>query len=105
PNETVTLPTLSGGTTGNYNGVVIADSPAAFAAGQLTALDAYESTFGVRQGDGYTYPFLWLTDISGGAMDGVTAQLTAAGLVGLPQLKGPVPFDTGAYGYPSSMNA
>ncbi len=27
PNETVTLPTLSSGNTGNYNGVVIADSP------------------------------------------------------------------------------
>ena len=54
--ETVTLPALSSGTTGNFNGVVIADSPADFAAGQLTALDTYESTFGVRQVDGYMYP-------------------------------------------------
>ena len=54
--ETVTLPALSSGTTGNFNGVVIADDPPDFAAGQLTALDTYESTFGVRQIDGYTFP-------------------------------------------------
>ena len=54
--ETVTLPALSSGTTGNFNGVVIAGSPADFAAGQLTALDTYESDFGVRQIDGYMFP-------------------------------------------------
>ena len=32
--RTVTLPALSSGTTGYYNGVVVADSPAAFAAGR-----------------------------------------------------------------------
>ena len=56
PSQTVTLPTLSSGTTGNYNGVVIADSPADFAPGALSALDTYESTFGVRQVDGYMFP-------------------------------------------------
>src|SRR5690348_7148274 len=35
PNETVDLPALSSGGTGNYNGVVIADSPADYAAGAL----------------------------------------------------------------------
>ena len=54
--EQVTLPALSSGSTGNYNGVVIADSPTDYAAGQLTALDTYESTFGVRQVDGYMFP-------------------------------------------------
>ena len=37
--ETVTLPALTTGSTGNFNGVVIADSPFGFATGQLTALD------------------------------------------------------------------
>ena len=64
----MTLPALSSGTTGNYNGVVIADSPADFAAGQLTALDSYESSFGVRQVDGYMFPSpaLGITDATGG---------------------------------------
>ena len=62
----MTLPTLSSGNTGNFNGVVIADSPADFAAGQLTALDTYESTFGVRQVDGYTAPTLGETVVSAG---------------------------------------
>ena len=41
PSETVTLPALSSGTTGNYNGVVIADSPTDYASGALSTLDAY----------------------------------------------------------------
>jgi hypothetical protein len=105
--ETVTLPTLSAGTTGDFNGVVFADSPSAFAAGQLTALDAYESDFGIRQIDGYAYPnpAAGQTDVSGGALDGTTGTLNAAGLAALPELKGPVPFDTGTYGYPATADA
>ena len=38
--ETMTLPALSSGTTANFDAVVFADSPFAFASGQLTALDA-----------------------------------------------------------------
>ena len=103
--ETVTLPALSSGTTGNFNGVVIADSPAGFAAGQLTALDTYESTFRVNQVDGYTAPYLGETDASSGPLDGTTGTLTAAGLAALPELAGPVPFDTGTYGYGATVNA
>jgi hypothetical protein len=105
--ETVTLPALSSGTTGNYNGVVIADSPASFAAGQLSALDTYESAFGVRQVDGYTYPgaALGVTEATGGALDGTTGTLTTAGLAAFPELKGPIPFDTGTYGYTATVNA
>ena len=75
PNETVTLPALSSGGTGNFNGVVIADSPSDYAAGQLAALDTYESSFGVRQVDGYMFPSpaLGVTDATGGALDGTTA--------------------------------
>jgi hypothetical protein len=107
PDETVTLPTLSSGTTGYYNGVVIADDPADFASGQLSALDTYESTFGVRQVDGYVYPtsVLGLTEVSGGALDGTTGTLTSAGLAAFPNLAGTVTFDTGTYGYGATVNS
>ena len=103
----MTLPALSSGTTGNFNGVVIADDPADFAAGQLTALYSYESTFDVRQVDGYAFPTptTGQTFVSAGALDGTTGTLTAAGLAAFPELKGPVPFDTGSYGYWSTVNA
>ena len=106
PSQTVALPTLSSGTTGYYNGVVIADSPTVFASGALSALDAYESAFGVRQVDGYMYPdpALGVTEASGGALDGTTGTLTSAGLAAFPELKGPVPFDAGSYGYAATVN-
>ena len=107
PNQAVTLPTLSSGTTGNYNGIVIADSPTEFASGALSALDTYESTFGVRQVDGYMYPdpALGVTEVTGGALDGTTGTLTTAGLAAFPELKGPIPFDTGSYGYTGTVTA
>src|SRR5664280_457814 len=43
---TVSLPALTTGSVGNFNGVVLADSPSAFAVGQLSALDTYESSYG-----------------------------------------------------------
>jgi hypothetical protein len=105
--ETVTLPALSTGTAGNFNGVVIADSPFGFAAGQLTGLDAYESTYQVRQIDGYSFPspLLGQTDVSGGELTITTATVTAAGLAGMPQLKGTIPIDSGSYGYPATADA
>ncbi len=105
--ETITLPTLSSGSTGNYNGVVIADSPTDYAAGQLTPLFAYESAFGVRQVDGYMYPSasLGATPMGAGALDGTTGTLTAAGLAAFPELKGTIPFDTGTYGYTATAVA
>jgi Putative Ig domain len=107
PDETVTLPTLSSGSTGYYNGVVIADDPADFASGQLSALDSYEATFGVRQLDGYTYPtsVLGLTDATAGALDGTTGTLTTAGGDAFGELSGTVTFDTGTYGYSATVNS
>jgi hypothetical protein len=104
---TVTLPALSSGTTGFFNGVVIADSPLDFAAGQLSALDSYESSFGVDQVDGYMFPdpALGATEATGGALDGTTATLTPAGLSTFPALAGPVPFATGTYGYGATVSA
>jgi hypothetical protein len=106
PSETVSLPALSSGTTGNYNAVVIADSPNDYAAGQLSTLFSYESTFGVRQIDGYMFPSpaLGITEVTGGALDGTTATLTAAGQAAFPALKGPIPFDTGTFGYGVTVN-
>ena len=103
--ETVTLPTLSSGTTGDYNGVVISDSPADFAAGALSSVFSYEASFGVNQVDGYTAPFYGETLVAGGALDGTTGRLTPAGLAGLPALAGPVPFDTGTVGYAATATA
>ena len=76
-------------------------------AGQLTALYTYESTFQVRQVDGYAYPYptLGQTYVGSGVLDGTTGTLTAAGLAAFPELKGPIPFDTGTYGYWSTVTS
>ena len=103
--EAVTLPALSSGSTGDYNGVIFADSPAAFSSTALTALDSYEGTFHIRQIDGYSYPFSGETDATAGALDGTTGTLSAAALAQLPELKGAIPFDTGTYGYPATVNS
>jgi hypothetical protein len=103
--ETVALPALTTGTVGNFNGVVVADSPAAFAAGQLTSLFTYESTYGVRQIDGYTAPYTGVGENNSSTtavLDGTNGTLTAAGLAGLPGLAGTVPFSTGTLGYPAT---
>ena len=99
PAQTLALPALSSGTTGYYNGVVIAVTPNNFASGQLSALGTYESSFGVNQVDGYMFPdpALGATDVTAGALTSGT--LTTAGLSVFPALAGPVPFDTGNYGY------
>ncbi len=103
--EIVGLPPLSSGTTGNYNGVVIADSPANFAATALAPLFAYEAQFGVNQVDGYTAPFYGETIVNGGVLDGSIGTLSAAGMAALPSLAGPILFDTGTYGYSATVNA
>ena len=107
--ETVSLPPLSSGSTGNFNGVVIADAPAGFAGGQLDALFTYESQFGVRQIDGSAYPSpaLGQTAVAGAGqtLDNTTASLTPAGLAGLPGLKGTIPFAAGTFGTPATADA
>ena len=107
PAQTLTLPALSSGSTGYYNGVVIADDPADFASGQLSALDAYESAFGVRQVDGYTFPtsVLGLTEATGGALDGYDGDADLSRPGRLPRAGGPVPFDTGTYGFGATVNS
>ena len=110
--ESVTLPTLtSSSTLGLYNAVVFADNPAYFPAAQLAPLFSYEQTFGVRQVDGYLDPTVsvGLTAVTtgdpsiGAGLAGMTATLSAQGLLEFPSLAGPVPMSTGSYGYPAAV--
>jgi hypothetical protein len=106
--ETVTLPALTTGSVGNFDAVVIADSPAGFAAGQLTSLFSYEATDQVRQIDGYTAPYTGIGEADSSTtavLDGTNGTLTAAGLAGLAGLAGTVPFSTGTNGYPATVEA
>jgi len=107
---TVSLPALtSSATHGLFNGVVLAGKPADFAAGQLTALSSYESSFGIRQIDGDFVPngtagLNSVTDAESGAtISGTTATLTAAGLTTFASLNGPVPVDTGSFASPGTV--
>src|SRR4051812_10781220 len=82
--------------------------PSALADSEWTALAKFEQTFGIRQISDATQPtpahgLNFAT--SSGPQDGITGQLTAAGLQVFPYLKGPVPIDnasatdTEAFGY------
>ena len=53
----------------------------------------------------YPDPNLGATEASGGALDGTTGTLTAAGLAAFPALAGPIPFATGTYGYGATVDA
>ena len=46
--SSLTLPTLSVGNVGHYNGVVIADSPTGYAAGVLDPVFAYEKALEIK---------------------------------------------------------
>jgi hypothetical protein len=108
--ETVTLPALtSSATTGNYNGVVLADASAGFAAGQLTTLFTYESNFGIRQVDGNAYPDTTRGETAVASpvttLDNTSGTITAAGLAAMPALQGILPFDIGTYGVEATAGA
>jgi hypothetical protein len=108
----VALPALTTGTTGNYNGVVIADNPAEFATGQLSNLYAYEAQYNVRQLDGSVSGFPSVppnlgvaNDTAGLPVTATSEALTAAGTTALPGLAGSIPFDTGSYAYPATVSS
>ncbi|MBV8462680.1 MAG: hypothetical protein JO368_05260, partial [Acidimicrobiales bacterium] len=108
--ETVSLPNLTDPNDSNhglYNGVVLTASEYYFAWPQLLPVFQYEGAFDVRQVDGYIYPGseVGLTEATGGNISNTTATLTAAGLSTFPALKGPVPMDTGTYGYGSTVDS
>ncbi len=52
----------------------------------------------------YPSPSLGVTETTGGPLDGTTGTLTSAGLAAFGELKGPVPFDIGTYGYGAAVN-
>jgi hypothetical protein len=69
---------------------------------ERTALAAFEAKFGVRQVDAYAFAGpsagLDLLGAGGGAIDGTTASVTAAGLTGpFKYLAGPVPMGVNTY--------
>jgi hypothetical protein len=110
--ETVNLPALTdpdNSSHGLYDGVVVVPSVFDFSSfDALLPVWQYESTFDVRQIDAYIYPesaLNGLNPVSSGDQSGTTPTLTAAGQAAFPALNGPVPLDTGTYGYPSQVDA
>ena len=106
---TITASYLSGtastGPEAYYQAVVLPnDTPALLSAAEKTALVTYETTFGIRQVDSYTWPTaaIGLNTVTGtgatggfsGTLDGMTAKITPAGKVGpFAYLAGSVPFE------------
>ncbi len=71
-------------------------------ASEWTALEEYEQEFNVRQLTGDIYPSATYglnTAAKSGEFKGAQGTLTAEGDKVFPYLKGPVPMDTGTYGY------
>ena len=104
--------TLTTGTTGNYNGVVIADNPANFTPGQLSGLYSYEGQYNVRQLDGSVSGFPSAppnlgvaNDTTGTSITATSENLTPAGATAFPGLSGSIPFDTGSYAYPATVSS
>ncbi|WP_063774717.1 hypothetical protein [Kitasatospora azatica] len=111
---TATLP--DGSVEAKYQGVVLSSAHAlGTGSAETVALDSYEQTYNVRQVDASTYPqpysgLNWPQNPGYlGALDGMTAQVSAAGAAGgFGYLKGAVPFEdnnpsvTESYGFLST---
>ncbi|HEX4804463.1 MAG TPA: hypothetical protein VFU94_01065 [Conexibacter sp.] len=72
---------------------------------EWSAIAEYERTFHVRQISQYSYPapeFGLNWPSSGGAFEGVSARLTAAGEAVFPYLRGPISIGSGTWGYLST---
>jgi hypothetical protein len=114
---TLTAAKFAAGNHAFYQGVVVATAdgtsggrPISFATGtgvtpfsaaEWSALQTFESTFAIRQlvANAYPGPALGLNYATQtGAIDGTTANLTAAGLQTFRYLVGPVKFDSGTFG-------
>ncbi len=96
-------------TRGRFNAVVIDSANGGYSSSELADVYAYEARFGVRQVDAYVWPTsaIGLTYLSGSdPVEGTTATLTTAALAGdFGYLKGPVPLESGTYGYPASVDS
>jgi hypothetical protein len=105
--SSLTADFLATGTEGHYQAVVLPDgSGGGLTAAEVSALTAYEASFGVRQVDAFTWanPAVGLSDASTngfvGSLDGKTATVTPAGLSGgFGYLSGSLPMSPGSYGY------
>ncbi|MEW2625045.1 hypothetical protein [Streptomyces sp. NPDC048106] len=111
--------TVDGRARAKYQAVVLPnDNPFPTGSAEMSALAAYEQTYGIPQVDAYTYarPQVGLqVPTSGGysgSIDGVQAQVTGAGQAGpFGYLKGAVPFEDNSptvgesYGYLSTPAA
>ncbi|MBV8987364.1 MAG: hypothetical protein JO372_02275 [Solirubrobacterales bacterium] len=87
-----------GGLTDCSTGTCVSDLSSA----ESSAIETYEQDFAVRQITGDVYPgasYGMNIPATSGALDGATGALTSDGLKTFPYLKGPVPMDTGTYGY------
>ncbi len=87
--------TVSGRARAKYNGVVMPREDA-LAPAEMTILNAFEQTFGIRQVDAYTAPSaaVGLTPVWSGILDGSSLQVTPAGkAAGFGYLNGIVPVD------------
>ncbi|MEV8099352.1 hypothetical protein [Kitasatospora sp. NPDC085879] len=106
--------TVNGAPRAKFQAVVMpSESPAGLSAAELTALASYEQQFGIRQVDAYTYAganvgLNWgtLPGAYAGTLDGVQAQVTAAGKSGpFGYLEGGIAFEDNSpsvsesYGY------
>ncbi|MDP9395370.1 MAG: hypothetical protein M3Q27_14440 [Actinomycetota bacterium] len=91
-------------THGYFNGVVLGTESSLFWGG-LDEVYRYEQEFRVRQLDGFEYPRAQVGQVelddqtADRNLSGRTATMTSAGKAAFPYLRGPVPIDTGAYGY------
>jgi hypothetical protein len=89
--------TVGGSARAKYQGVVLPNANPFSDQAEMTALAAFERSFGIRQVDAFVFPnpSVGLTWTGfGGPLDGTTANLTTAGLSGpFRYLKGPVRFD------------
>ncbi|MEU9099877.1 hypothetical protein [Streptomyces sp. NPDC048361] len=94
--------TVNGGPRAKFQAVVLPnDNPFPAGSAEMTALSAYEKTYAIPQVDAYTYarPQVGLQPAAGsgysGSVDGLKAQVTAAGLGAGPfgYLNGSVPFE------------
>jgi hypothetical protein len=103
----ITAATLADGTTrARYQAIVMADDlvPLNLTADELSAIRAFEVSFGVRQIDAFVFPSseedLTYAN-SGGPMSslGTEATLTAAGRTVFPYLTGRISFEPSAWGY------
>lgn len=95
---------LSDGLRAKYQCVVLTTSSAAMAltTEERSALESFESTFGIRRINGYvrpSYEYGFSNAKYEGRMTGVVGSLTSEGKSLFPYLKGPVPFSPEAYGY------